>query len=479
MSTSFEDILTGVHSLKLLLNKLQTLIEEKHKLLAQLDIINDTIIDMMQPSTVVLKKKAMLGRLPELSDILGNIKSCVEELNKSLCLCFVSASYKKRLIQYYQDLRDFISPSALSSSGAGGNSPGLSNGAKSASMRNRASTVIKLSDGNIANILEMIQQKRIPLDTDKVVHLLDGKLDAALKDEKPNELLRKTKALESKGHYVEALYGYLGHRVLMMQQPGSPSQVRTVETAVLYNKLAVVAYRQDAYDKALLWYEKELEIRGKLVDDTDVSLAPGLQALGDVNAKLGKLEVALAKYKMALKIRNKHLGDHHPTVAATLLSIGRLHHDQKRLDDALYAYNKALDCRQAKHGPNHPGVASIYNSIGELYAQHEKYNEALAFHNKSLKIRQIKLGSSHLDLATSHHNMADVYAKLQQHDDAVSSYRQSHNIRKNKLGAEHVLTVMSKSGMQAAQSKQMRPAEAVRSSTGGATAKSSLSPKGV
>ena len=206
--------------------------------------------------------------------------------------------------------------------------------------------------------------------------------------------------------------------------------------------------RQDEIKQALTWHEKELELRQQtLSDDMDVSIAPTLQALGEVLIRLNKSDLAMAHFKRALKIRQKAFVDGHPTVAATLLSIGRVHHDAKREAEALVAYNKALEYREAKHGPLHPGVASVFSAIGELYLQQNKLNEALAFHQKAMKIRTVKLAHDHPDIAHTHHYLGETYTKMGRHE-----------VRALVLSYCHTVTLLHRRPRHCEQHPAMHPA---------------------
>jgi tetratricopeptide (TPR) repeat protein len=400
------------------------------------------------------------------------------------------------LVGHHGDLKDWVSPPVPA---GGGNTNSSSKG------RARASTVLKIGDGNICSILEMVLKKGSEIDVIKVTNLLAGKTESgseqASSDKgdqgKPgsaedaaalNTMLKRAKSLEGKGQYVEALYAYLLHRSAYQRcaKAGEGHIMIVAETANLFGKLGapitpitpdcehysaplthlpsplvsltvlthqltlpfsatqtllhtlhhpilhlittttgVAAVRQDEIKQALTWHEKELELRQQtLSDDMDVSIAPTLQALGEVLIRLKKSDLALAHFKRALKIRQKAFVDGHPTVAATLLSIGRVHHDARREAEALVAYNKALEYREAKHGPLHPGVASIFSAIGELYLQQGKLNEALAFHQKAMKIRTIKLAHDHPDIAYTHHYLGETYTKMGRHEvrALISSY---------------------------------------------------------
>ena len=104
--------------------------------------------------------------------------------------------------------------------------------------------------------MEMVLKKKSEIDVIKVTYLLAGKSESggdAVSDKggegKPgsaedaaavNTLIKRAKALESKGQYVDALYAYLLHRSAMQRSAkaaGAGPVIIVAETANLFGKL--------------------------------------------------------------------------------------------------------------------------------------------------------------------------------------------------------------------------------------------------
>lgn len=72
-----------------------------------------------------------------------------------------------------------------------------------------------------------------------------------------------------------------------------------------------MAYLQTGkLEKALLYQNKSLEIKKKMVKENDVSLANGFYNLAIIYESLEKLEESIEFHQAALKIRKKQFGKH-------------------------------------------------------------------------------------------------------------------------------------------------------------------------
>ena len=85
----------------------------------------------------------------------------------------------------------------------------------------------------------------------------------------------------------------------------------------------------------------------------------------------GKYDEALVYYQKALTIRIKVLGEEHPDVATSYNNIGAALEAQGKYDEALVYYQKALTIRIKVLGEGHPDVATSYNNIGSPWIPKE------------------------------------------------------------------------------------------------------------
>jgi tetratricopeptide (TPR) repeat protein len=396
------------------------------------------------PATVDSRKKESgLAHLTELERVLTSIHKVTAD-SRSCLACLQTASLDTALLQSSTDLEDMVAPVTTSDHA-------------SAKRAGRASTLVKIGDGTISNLLEMILKKQLEVDFNIIKAVFDGTTPVNGDAKDAPVMIKAAKAKELKGDYVESLYLYLNHRAVLMKNNIVASD--TAETAQMFSRLGTLASRQENLVSAVKFYECELDVRKRIGNGPeDVAVAPTLHALAEVLLKQKKTEPALANLRKALKVRCKQFGNDHPTVAATWISIGKVFYSSKGKEvEALDAFDKALKSRELKHGPNHPGVASVHSSIGDVYAQQGKHSQALAAHQTALKIRQLKLSGAHPDIAHTHHRVAEAYIKLGKFDEAVTHYSKSYKIRKEKLGSEHPDTASSKAGMQTAQIGVVRP----------------------
>ncbi len=88
---------------------------------------------------------------------------------------------------------------------------------------------------------------------------------------------------------------------------------------------------------------------------------------------MANYENALVYYQKSLAIREKVLGDKHPSTASSYNNIGALYKSQGDYENALVYYQKSLTIQEKVLGYEHPDTATSYNNIGALYDSQGDY----------------------------------------------------------------------------------------------------------
>ena len=159
--------------------------------------------------------------------------------------------------------------------------------------------------------------------------------------------------------------------------------------------------------------------------------------LGLMANNMGQYEKAIVYYEKALDIKEKQNPFNHQNLANTYNNIGALYESMGDYPKALSFHEKALAIQQQSLPPTHPDLANTYKNIGNVYNSIGDYSKALSFHEKALAIQQQSLPPTHPDLATSYKNMGLVYENMNNYLKAHSFYERAVDIAQHSLPSDH------------------------------------------
>jgi len=195
--------------------------------------------------------------------------------------------------------------------------------------------------------------------------------------------------------------------------------------AGIYFCLGTIVRRLGEWDKAIDYYEKDLEISEKVGDIHGMALT--YNNLGLVYADKGEWDKAIDYYEKSLEISEK-LGDIHG-MALTYGNLGLVYADKGEWDKAIDYYEKDLEISE-KLGDIH-GMALTYGNLGSVYADKGEWDKAIDYYEKDLEISE-KLGDIH-GMAITWENLAEVYCRKSDVDTALNYCNSSFEILE-KLG---------------------------------------------
>jgi len=219
------------------------------------------------------------------------------------------------------------------------------------------------------------------------------------------------------------------------------------DTATTYNNIALIYNDQGLYDKALEYYKKDLDISEKVLGKEHPDTATTYNNIALVYNAKGLYDKALEYYKKAKGIYEKVWGKEHPSTATTDNNMGEVYRMQGLYDKALEYHEKAKDIREKVLGKEHPDTATTYNNMALVYKKQGLYDKALEYYKKSLDIREKVLGKEHPSTATTYNNMATVYRTQGLYDKALEYHEKAKDIREKVLGKEHPDTATTYNNM--------------------------------
>ncbi|CAF1185774.1 unnamed protein product [Adineta steineri] len=217
----------------------------------------------------------------------------------------------------------------------------------------------------------------------------------------------------------------------------------------LYNTcLGNVKDQQGDYEKAIWYYEKDLEIKQKLLPSNHPYLASLYNNIGVAYIKKGDCSKALSFYEKALEIFQETLPSDHSSLATSYNNIGRVYDDMGEHLKALSFHERALEISQKTLPSNHSLLATSYNSIGTVCNSIGEYSKALLIFEKSREIYQKTLPSDHPDLATLYNNIGSVYIGMKDYLKALTYYERALDIWQRALPPTHLNRKMLKESIE-------------------------------
>ncbi|CAF0812822.1 unnamed protein product [Adineta steineri] len=130
-----------------------------------------------------------------------------------------------------------------------------------------------------------------------------------------------------------------------------------------YNQLGFVHSKQGNYEKAIWYFEKELEIRQESFPSNDPDLAIPYNNIGIIYSNMGEYSKALSSLQKALEIWQKPLPSNLSHLASSYNNIGWVYRNMKDYSTALSYYERALAIKQCALPPTHPSIKNVKESI--------------------------------------------------------------------------------------------------------------------
>lgn len=166
--------------------------------------------------------------------------------------------------------------------------------------------------------------------------------------------------------------------------------------------------------------------------------APIYHQLGAVHDELGNYEKALEFYQKDLQMIENSNPPNDSDLAISYNNIGNVHACMGNYPRALSAYKKLLEIRQqSSSASDRLQLATCYNNIGNVYAQMDDARQALSSHEKAHDILRNVLPTNHPNLATSHYNLGLLYEQNENYSEAHQSYKRAAEIGQRALPPKH------------------------------------------
>jgi serine phosphatase RsbU (regulator of sigma subunit) len=224
-------------------------------------------------------------------------------------------------------------------------------------------------------------------------------------------LMQKGRAYYDIGEYKPAMQLYVKSQKIF-----EDNKIYDRSYGHLLHFIGSVFKRQEAYDKAVEYYEKELAL-AKQLNDTHL-IAEALYLCGGMYGTLGNLDKELEYNLKALEIF-KTEKDYRGT-ALMLGNISSNYNDRKDYQTAIQYCKEALPY-YLKSGDQEK-TAWVYRALGDYYSRTNRHSEAIASMKKALEANAKTETKQLLTAADIQQSLAFAYQRIGDYKNAFTSY---------------------------------------------------------
>ncbi|MBQ9347224.1 MAG: tetratricopeptide repeat protein [Oscillibacter sp.] len=194
---------------------------------------------------------------------------------------------------------------------------------------------------------------------------------------------------------------------------------------------------------AIRLYNKQIEIREKILGENHIDTAIAYDNLGMTFYEIGNHIQALNLLKKSLIVKEKELGIQHPNTASTYDHLGIIFRRMGNYDRALEWFKKALNIQELISGIDVPDTLGTYRNIGETYERMGNYGEALDWLQKAVYIIENSIDGDLFDFAKVYNDLGVVYNDIGDHAQALAWHQKAHTILEQICGPDNLHTAAS------------------------------------
>ena len=141
--------------------------------------------------------------------------------------------------------------------------------------------------------------------------------------------------------------------------------------------------------------------------------------------KDGKYDDALSRARRALEIREKLLPQTDPRIATSLSYVGDIYLVKKNYKSARPLFERLLQMQTEQFGPEHVNLANTLDRLAVLYAREGSAVKADEMYKRGLTLREKAFGPDDLRVAQSEYALAQFYRGEQDFDRSADHYKRA------------------------------------------------------
>ncbi len=210
------------------------------------------------------------------------------------------------------------------------------------------------------------------------------------------------------------------------------------ESAAEFLKVAPICFEGfTGYDRAILCYNKVVDICKNVYGNVDPDTAAAYCDLGNTCKDIGDLTEAEKHLKKALEIQEQVYDEENGDIAISYNVLGLIYTDMEDYENAEKCFNRSLEIRKKIYDADDESMATIYSNMASLYSNFGYYKEAEKYFVEALEIAE---KFSDYDLSTIYNNLGALYHEQGETTEAKVYYDKSLEYCEKKYGRDHIST---------------------------------------
>jgi tetratricopeptide (TPR) repeat protein len=270
--------------------------------------------------------------------------------------------------------------------------------------RQLAMAVAAVCREKFAQVMPLSKQKEVAVYVPHVANIAERDVDVLRDDDLIAPYARLGRLLEDQAAFDEALGWYKRGLQLCEERLGS----KHPDTATSLNNLAQLLQATNRLSEAEPLMRRALAIDEASYGPEHPNVARDLNNLALLLLATNRLSEAEPLMRRALAIAIACYGPDHRNVATSLNSLAGLLQATNRLTEAEPLMRRALAIDEVSHGPVHPKVAIRLNNLARLLQDTNRLAEAEPLMRRAVEIVEISYGTDHPNVATSLNNLARI-----------------------------------------------------------------------
>ena len=166
----------------------------------------------------------------------------------------------------------------------------------------------------------------------------------------------------------------------------APQESPELTQATTLSDEAVKLFKEGKYDDALSRARRALEIREKLLPQTDPRISTSLGYVGDIYLVKKNYKAARPLFERLMQIQTEQFGRNDVRLATTLDRLAVLYSREDSAVKADEMYQRALALREKAFGPEDLRVAQSVYALAQFYRGEQDYDRSAAHYKRALTI---------------------------------------------------------------------------------------------
>ena len=203
------------------------------------------------------------------------------------------------------------------------------------------------------------------------------------------------------------------------------------DLSLLYGK---IHFHSGDYKQASEYLENTKKFFFAIFGDKHPSYARSLIALGDVQRKLGKFNLAETTIAEAIETLKSRYSDIHPLITEALEVQGKIYNHQCKFEKEEKIWERILAIQTKVFSANHPVLANTYYNFANLYLKQGSFQKAIEHLESSIRIIENSLQKTHANYFGCLIRLAFCHYQQLEYNQAQDTLDKAQSLQKDIFG---------------------------------------------